>query len=209
MPDSRREKQRDRTRCLRGNSSSARTPQSPTQTAGLAARVDPPNRTRAVSEQRQPRPSCVKRATQIALQSWVSGRKSQLMSTAEQTTSKLAKNWPSRVFRGLRSQITEVEIRLYLQGFSCWWAQQDLNLRPSDYESPALTAELWARGVLVGFWWCRWPFTTPKSGVPAHRGRALPPVGHSAYLGSHCFRNLNRSLSVVRMSVVSLVRMLW
>src|ERR1017187_5744945 len=26
-----------------------------------------------------------------------------------------------------------------------WWAQQDLNLRPSDYESPALTAELWAR----------------------------------------------------------------
>jgi hypothetical protein len=28
-----------------------------------------------------------------------------------------------------------------------WWAQQDLNLRPSDYESPALTTELWARGV--------------------------------------------------------------
>src|SRR5712692_2539695 len=26
-----------------------------------------------------------------------------------------------------------------------WWAQQDLNLRPSDYESPALTAELWAQ----------------------------------------------------------------
>ena len=25
------------------------------------------------------------------------------------------------------------------------WAQQDLNLRPRDYESPALTAELWAR----------------------------------------------------------------
>ena len=25
-----------------------------------------------------------------------------------------------------------------------WWAQQDLNLRPSDYESPALTTELWA-----------------------------------------------------------------
>ena len=25
------------------------------------------------------------------------------------------------------------------------WAQQDLNLRPSDYESPALTAELWAQ----------------------------------------------------------------
>jgi|GEM_PF-5368756 hypothetical protein len=26
-----------------------------------------------------------------------------------------------------------------------WWAQQDSNLRPSDYESPALTPELWAR----------------------------------------------------------------
>src|SRR5712664_4976793 len=26
-----------------------------------------------------------------------------------------------------------------------WWAQQDLNLRPSDYESPALTTELWAQ----------------------------------------------------------------
>ncbi len=25
-----------------------------------------------------------------------------------------------------------------------WWAQRDSNPRPSDYESPALTAELWA-----------------------------------------------------------------
>src|ERR1041385_998150 len=25
-----------------------------------------------------------------------------------------------------------------------WWAHQDLNLGPSDYESPALTTELWA-----------------------------------------------------------------
>src|SRR5713226_9180441 len=29
--------------------------------------------------------------------------------------------------------------------FLKWWAQQDLNLRPSDYESPALTTELWAQ----------------------------------------------------------------
>ena len=28
-----------------------------------------------------------------------------------------------------------------------WWAQRDLNPRPSDYESPALTAELWAHPV--------------------------------------------------------------
>jgi hypothetical protein len=26
-----------------------------------------------------------------------------------------------------------------------WWAQQDSNLQPRDYESPALTVELWAR----------------------------------------------------------------
>ena len=26
-----------------------------------------------------------------------------------------------------------------------WWAQRDLNPRPSDYESPALTTELWAQ----------------------------------------------------------------
>ena len=28
-----------------------------------------------------------------------------------------------------------------------WWAQRDLNPRPSDYESPALTPELWARSI--------------------------------------------------------------
>ena len=87
----------------------------------------------------------MKHTTQITLQSRVSGRKSQRMSTAEGTTSKLAKNWPSMVFRGVRTQTAEAQILLYLQGFCRWWAQQDLNLRPSDYESPALTAELWAR----------------------------------------------------------------
>ena len=30
------------------------------------------------------------------------------------------------------------------QGILQWWAHQDLNLGPSDYESPALTTELWA-----------------------------------------------------------------
>ena len=77
----------------------------------------------------------------------MSGRKSQLMSTAEQATSKLAKNWPSRVFRGMRPQVAEVQILLYFQGFSRWWAQRDLNPRPSDYESPALTPELWAQQI--------------------------------------------------------------
>ncbi len=31
--------------------------------------------------------------------------------------------------------------------FKVWWAHQDLNLGPSDYESPALTTELWAQHV--------------------------------------------------------------
>ena len=29
-----------------------------------------------------------------------------------------------------------------------WWIQPDLNQRPSDYESPALTAELWIHSVV-------------------------------------------------------------
>jgi hypothetical protein len=29
-------------------------------------------------------------------------------------------------------------------GLSPWWAHQDLNLEPTDYESAALTVELWA-----------------------------------------------------------------
>ena len=30
--------------------------------------------------------------------------------------------------------------------FGCkWWAHKDLNLEPTDYESAALTVELWAR----------------------------------------------------------------
>ena len=34
---------------------------------------------------------------------------------------------------------------LHEEGFKEWWARQDSNLRPRDYESPALTAELRAR----------------------------------------------------------------
>ena len=36
----------------------------------------------------------------------------------------------------------------FLEFAQVWWAQRDLNPRPSDYESPALTAELWARSPL-------------------------------------------------------------
>jgi hypothetical protein len=31
-----------------------------------------------------------------------------------------------------------------------WWAHQDLNLEPTDYESAALTVELWARRSYIG-----------------------------------------------------------
>ena len=31
--------------------------------------------------------------------------------------------------------------------FLRWWAHQDLNLEPTDYESAALTVELWARSL--------------------------------------------------------------
>jgi hypothetical protein len=91
----------------------------------------------------------VKHAAQIALQSLVSGRKSRRMNTAERTTSKLAKNWPSTVFRGARPQIPKVQIPLYFQGVSRWWAQRDLNPRPSDYECSALTIELQARAGML------------------------------------------------------------
>src|SRR5205809_577336 len=64
------------------------------------------------------------------------------LGVCEETVRRLVRR---KVFRGARTQITEVQIPLYFQGLSRWWAQQDLNLRPDDYESPALTAELWAR----------------------------------------------------------------
>ena len=32
--------------------------------------------------------------------------------------------------------------------YEVWWAHQDLNLEPTDYESAALTVELWARWIM-------------------------------------------------------------
>ncbi len=37
------------------------------------------------------------------------------------------------------------ELEHHWGGVVKWWAQRDLNPRPSDYESPALTTELWAQ----------------------------------------------------------------
>ncbi len=42
-------------------------------------------------------------------------------------------------------EFSEVIKPLILLELMQWWAQTDLNRRPSDYESPALTAELWAQ----------------------------------------------------------------
>ena len=58
----------------------------------------------------------------------------------------VAKEWQScndrirSIFRAQKSRIA-----LCINGLLRWWARQDLNLRPSDYESPALTPELRAQ----------------------------------------------------------------
>lgn len=48
---------------------------------------------------------------------------------------------PGRDFAGLQCQTDEPLGEEEIQ-----WVQQDSNPRPRDYESPALTAELWTRG---------------------------------------------------------------
>jgi len=60
------------------------------------------------------------------------------------TTLKLAKNWPSMSFPQKIREWVKMKTPLYLQGFVMWFSASDSGLRPSDYESPALTAELWA-----------------------------------------------------------------
>lgn len=59
-----------------------------------------------------------------------------------------------------------------------WWAQRDLNPRPSDYESPALTAELWAlssKGLCppIASRRARWTDSTSLSNDPAAGKRNL------------------------------------
>src|SRR5205807_8190287 len=73
------------------------------------------------------------------------GKKFGRMNTASMSTSELAKNWPSSVFGRLNNESTNVENTLLLQGVFSDLAQPGSSGKPSDYESPALTAELWAR----------------------------------------------------------------
>ena len=47
---------------------------------------------------------------------------------------------------GSTSAMLELRGRPRLYWTSTWWAHQDSNLEPKDYESSALTIELWARG---------------------------------------------------------------
>ena len=49
-----------------------------------------------------------------------------------------------------RSESPQAKSRAVARGRT-WWAHQDLNLEPTDYESAALTVELWARWVLSAF----------------------------------------------------------
>ena len=48
--------------------------------------------------------------------------------------------------RNTRKQNTRKKLALIMNGMF-WWARQDLNLGPTDYESAALTAELRARSL--------------------------------------------------------------
>ncbi len=61
---------------------------------------------------------------------------------------KVAHKWPRHDFLKeiftLFFSVIKRSKALILLDFLKWWAQTDLNRRPSDYESPALTAELWA-----------------------------------------------------------------
>src|SRR5713226_10532467 len=70
--------------------------------------------------------------------------------------------------------------------FLKWWAQQDLNLRPSDYESPALTTELWAQvtvsKVLAPDRSVKPPAVGFSPGYPPHEnGRAQHQFGRTAH----------------------------
>ena len=61
---------------------------------------------------------------------------------------KWAKEGPQNWEKMVRKLLFQCLLPIY---WKIWWAQQDLNLRPRDYESPALTAELRARspGILA------------------------------------------------------------
>ena len=54
-------------------------------------------------------------------------------------------------FKGQRLPKTEQALTLLNSWrlYGGWWAHQDLNLEPTDYESAALTVELWARPFIM------------------------------------------------------------
>src|SRR5258706_11995685 len=83
--------------------------------------------------------------TQIEPQRTDAGQKPERMSMSRMSTSELAKNWPSSVFGPLNNESTNVENPLHLQGVFGDLAQPGWARQPKHYESPALTAELWAR----------------------------------------------------------------
>ena len=65
-----------------------------------------------------------------------------------------------------------------------WWAHSDLNRGPSDYESPALTAELWARHIVdkSGSEFSERFFLMLSRSVPVRRPLTLPAHSETQHL---------------------------
>ncbi len=80
-----------------------------------------------------------------------------------------------------------------------WWARRDLNPRPRDYESPALTAELQARfewkfemkALEMLFASTEWGISNPQP-TPVSRGSAF------AINANSCRRRLNAYAQIAR-----------
>ena len=59
--------------------------------------------------------------------------------------SRLYGRLPGKVNRRPDAGSTKVTAEASAEKNAAWWAHKDLNLEPTDYESAALTVELWAR----------------------------------------------------------------
>ena len=61
-------------------------------------------------------------------------------------------SWGDSSAGGERPSGSEGKARLFLPGVLSWWTMQDLNLRPSSYKGPALTAAPMVRRGKLSAW---------------------------------------------------------